>query len=223
LKDGVQVNSSNILYGVTNINNLSSGTYTLNFSSYSYTATEEATIEAGLPIETSIQVLNTSYEVYDIIEAQVENPIPGMVYTWYLNDLPAGVGESVSFAVSDAGTYTIRLEARMGDCIASATATLNVENNNTTSVINMEEDDFIRAFPNPANELVTIVWKGRANNFELVRVMDISGRTVQLIQLGGRTQGNQLILDLSDVAEGLYLISLEGQDVKKTVKVTVVH
>jgi hypothetical protein len=222
-KDGNVVNTTSIVHGETNISNLAPGTYTLDFVSYSYTASEEAIVEAGTPLDVSIQTLNSSYEVYDIIEAHVENPIDGVVYTWYLNDLPAGVGTNVSFAISDAGDYTIRLEARMGDCISAATANLNVESNNTTSVKNMEDDDFIRAFPNPANELVTIVWKGRVNDFDLVRVMDVSGRTVQLIQLGGRTQGNQLVLDLGDVAEGLYLISLEGQDVNKNVKVTVVH
>jgi hypothetical protein len=219
--NGNEVYQNNVAQGEVSISNLVSGVYTLNFTNNTYTVSEEITIEAGTPVEANFNLSNENLQVFDMVTATVQNPLANASYTWYLNELFAGIGTSTSFAISDMGTYTIGLDAVLGNCKSSSSGSFQVEE--TTSISNLDKDDLIRVYPNPANEMVTIVWEGRANKFDLVRVMDISGRTVQLIQIGGRTQGNQLILDLSVVSEGLYLISLEGQDVKKTVKVTVVH
>ena len=70
--------------------------------------------------------------------------------------------------------------------------------------------------------MITILWNKKVENFETVLISDLSGRTIERIQLSGRTQGNQIQLDLRNIAEGMYLITLEGKDVRRAVKVSVV-
>ena len=220
MKNGDVVYQSNLSQGTTNITNLTSGNYILNFTNNIYSANDEIIIEAGTPVEANFILSSEIIEVYDIMTASVSNPIEGATYTWYLNELFAGIGTTTSFAISDMGTYAISLDAVLGTCKSSSSSSFQVEG--ITSVSNLEKDDFLRAYPNPANEMVTIVWNENAIDYETVKIMDISGRTLQSIQIGGRTQGNQLQLDLRDVSEGIYIITLDGKDVRRTVKISVV-
>ena len=220
LNNGNEVYHGNVAHGTTSINNLISGIYTIYFTNNAYTLSEEKAIEAGTPVDAAFAMSSETLQAYDILTASVTNPLEGAVYSWYINELYAGIGTSTSFAIADMGTYIIRLDASLGNCKSSLSQSFNVEG--TTSIIHVEKDDLLRAFPNPANEMVTLVWNDNSQIFETVRITDISGRAIRIVQIERIQQGNQLQLDLRDISEGIYLINLEGNDVRKTVKVSVV-
>jgi hypothetical protein len=204
--------------------NLSTGNYKIKFSNASGVQFDlYESVEALDIADASFTINNGQSNIlpYEAITAQVNNPAINATYEWYLNGLLAGTGNSVSFAVSDAGSYALRLVATTEDCRNDASLNFSVENT-TTSINQLNKDLNVRAFPNPANEMVTIVWNSESTNFERLSIQDISGRTIQVIQLGGRQQGSQIQIDLTDYSEGLYMISLEGGDVRKTVKISVV-
>src|SRR5690606_25006948 len=118
---------------------------------------------------------------------------------------------------SDAGNYTLRLDAASNLCKSSATNTFSVIGDETTAVVSIEKDEFVRAFPNPANETLTIVWNTQNESFKTVRISDITGKTVQQIQLSDKKESKQLKLNLKELAEGTYMITVEGNDISKTV------
>jgi hypothetical protein len=221
IKNGEIVKNINLSQGANEISQLQAGVYIAQMTNNSIVVSEEIVIENMGSITASIKAFeNEVIKPYELISTEVNNPSNELMYQWFLNQLTVGTGTSVSFAVSESGDYVLRLEAKQGDCLSADEITFKVDN--TTSAGNVVFDETLRAYPNPANELVTIVWNEKAVNYETVRILDISGKTVQSIQLGGRIQGNQLQLDLTNISEGMYLISLEGKDVRRTVKISVV-
>jgi hypothetical protein len=220
--DGLTIFSEEVLSTEYLFTNLSSGNYTVDLVHESgYLAQKHFTITPSLHSLAQIEPFTQDHFLtYQEITVNVAQVTENASYQWFLNDLLLGMGETVNFAISDAGVYELRLVANTPTCDNEVNTTLIIQN--TTSVNEVEKADFLRAFPNPANELVTIVWNEKTINYETVSITDLSGRTIKKIQLGGRTQGNQLQIDLKDLSEGMYLIAIEGKDVRKTVKVSVV-
>jgi hypothetical protein len=203
--------------------NLSVGNYKMKFvnsSGFQFETFETITSDEAADATFEIENAQNGFLPYESITAHVKNPKANATYEWYLNELFAGTGNSVSFAISDAGSYNLRLDAGLGNCLSTSLNSFSVET--TTSTSNIKDDNLLRAYPNPANEMVTLVWNDNSHIFETVRITDISGRTIRIVQIGGRQQGNQVQLDLIDISEGIYLINLEGKEVRRVVKVSVV-
>jgi hypothetical protein len=55
-----------------------------------------------------------------------------------------------------------------------------------------------------------------------VIIYDISGREIRRQNVSQQVKGNQLSLDVSDLKVGIYLITIEGKDIRKTVNVSIV-
>jgi hypothetical protein len=218
LHNGNEVYQGNISHGNTSVENLTAGVYILNLTGNNYATTEEVTIAAGTPIEAEFVLSGESFQTYDLVSAFVENPVDGANYTWYLNELFAGMGTSTSFAISDMGTYTISLDASLGNCKSSTSMFFDVQG--TTSLTQVDKDDYLRAFPNPANEIVTIVWNENTVNYEVVNIMDISGRIVFSTQVPLYTE--QFQLSTVEWKSGLYRIVVINETEMKAMYLSVV-
>ncbi|MFN4123827.1 MAG: T9SS type A sorting domain-containing protein, partial [Flavobacteriales bacterium] len=197
--------------GAHMIANLPAGNYNLTLSNQGFSTQEQLSIEANEMPEVNYALLNNgTIYTYDVITAQVTNPDPQTTYRWTLNGLHAGTGSEVSFMVSDPGTYSLRLDAVNGDCKTNTTSQFTVENATTTQVGDMHANMDVRAFPNPANEVLNIVWNHKVD-VERIMVSDLAGRIVMDMLPAGRMQGNQLQLDTRALPEGIYLINLMGE------------
>ena len=79
-----------------------------------------------------------------------------------------------------------------------------------TSVLNYDDNSFIKIYPNPINDIVTI---SLSNNELLknaeVKIIDISGREVKKFVTKIE---EQVMLDLADLEKGIYFIKIYNTD-----------
>lgn len=113
---------------------------------------------------------------------------------------------TASIALTDTGSYHVW--ARNGETwfrsdvltVADSAACATGIASTTTPSINW------RAYPNPAHNTLRI--EAATGGLENVQLSDVSGRVVW--QLAGNQQPNQLLVDVSDIAPGMYLLSANG-------------
>jgi len=119
----------------------------------------------------------------------------GAAYQWIdCNNNNPILGETnQSFTATAGGSYAVIIDngtcADTSDCYTIIV--LGIEDFNTSIAI----------YPNPANDKITI--KGEAINS--IKVADFKGRTVRQLL----TSGNQVTIDLSGNAKGVYFVSVE--------------
>jgi Secretion system C-terminal sorting domain len=120
----------------------------------------------------------------------------GAAYQWIdcnNNNNPIPGETNQSFTATADGSYAVKIDngtcADTSDCYT--TTVLGIEDFNTSIAI----------YPNPANNKITI--KGEAINS--IKVTDFKGRTVRQLL----TSGNQVTIDLSGNAKGVYFVSVE--------------
>jgi len=118
----------------------------------------------------------------------------GAAYQWIdCNNNPIPGETNQSFTATAGGSYAVIIDdgtcADTSDCYTIIV--LGIEDFNTSLAI----------YPNPANDKITI--KGEAINS--IKVTDFKGRTVRQLL----TSGNQVTIDLSGNAKGVYFVSVE--------------
>lgn len=104
--------------------------------------------------------------------------------------------------------------AGSGQATVYANLSVKFYANANTSVANVEPDAAFQLYPNPAqNELFVVLNNAAAKNTDL-EILDLNGRIINRIQAG---TAEQLQIDISQYAAGIYLIRNNGQ-VQKFVK-----
>ena len=221
IKNGVTLSEGFLSATETRIESLGSGVYNLKLSNSSGIAVEEdVLIQADGLLQSIFESMKESYYINDQIEARILNPDSDAEYRWYINDLFAGVGLELHFIISDAGRYQLRLEASKGICKSSNYHDFTVEA--PLTIRNILQNYGFSAYPNPANEMINLVWNEGIGEISQISIYDISGRMIRIQQFSERIKGNQISLDVSDLNKGIYLITAEGKDFRNTVNVSVV-
>lgn len=138
----------------------------------------------------------------------LESSYTGAGNQWYLNGSPIGGATNDNYTPTPGGSYTVMYTDANG-CTSTSTAFIS------TVSLNDETPLSISLYPNPVTEKLfidagTVV---KAN----IQLMDLSGRAV----LTSRMNQAQLVLDLSTLADGVYMIKLQAGNkiiTKKIVK-----
>jgi uncharacterized repeat protein (TIGR01451 family) len=170
--------------------------------------------------ETSIKMVNASH-------AYVLDRV-GNTLNWKFDgiELPPSVANTtigkgfINFQVKPKAGYVI------GDIIpntasiffdfnpAIVTNTFTTEFVATLSVAGFESTTFT-AYPNPTNDFITIALKNNAEVIDSITVTDLLGKTVQTQTVDNPTT----VIDLSNVAKGMYLVKVTANGVAKVLKV----
>jgi hypothetical protein len=157
--------------------------------------------------------------------------------TCYTNDfdpLPAqgscpvfGAGDTIEWKVGinplnepiSATTFTVVVN----DQTHETSDTLTWTTSSMTALEDIDSDDAIRFYPNPANEAIQIVkTTGSFTHDAVVRISDLSGREVRALSL--RSGSSAESISTLDLNEGLYFFMVyEGQSLTSIQKVTIVH
>ncbi len=129
---------------------------------------------------------------------------------WYLNDEPLLEGDAPCVATEAPGFYTVVITDALG-CVSAPSAPVQVISTGARQAHLVAA----RIHPNPANDALRITRIDAAP--ALLTFMDAQGRSVR----SERITGSEVILDLTDLASGLYLLRLsqgDGADVIRLIK-----
>jgi flagellar biosynthesis/type III secretory pathway chaperone len=82
--------------------------------------------------------------------------------------------------------------------------------------LNHTSDDSFSMFPNPANNLVTVVCNEDVN----IQIADVTGKVIQTIQ-----SSNQKVnmIDTSNLSNGIYMISLINENGRSSRRLIIAH
>ena len=85
---------------------------------------------------------------------------------------------------------------------------------NTTRVINLNGDSFIKIFPNPANDFINIA----ASNYEIIEltIMASNGKEIMKLPIHENT-----MIPLENLLPGVYYYTFKGKDIFYTEKVII--
>lgn len=82
-------------------------------------------------------------------------------------------------------------------------------------------EEELEVYPNPSNGMVNILLNKQFSGLAVkVKVMDVNGRLVKSVNTTGK---NRIAIDLSEMPQGLYMITLTGNEYVYTKKVHILH
>lgn len=81
----------------------------------------------------------------------------------------------------------------------------------------------IKIYPNPTTSAVNIDFMADKNSNASIKVIDVLGRTLQTIYTEVELGSNRKVIDLSALADAVYILSIETADAQFTRKITKAH
>jgi hypothetical protein len=125
-----------------------------------------------------------------------------------------------------AGTYYIKISSLVG-YHTSRCYTLRTSSSKTNAILEKETEEIatgFEAFPNPANQFLTVTLPTvEAATEGTVRVMDVAGREVIKQTVVLNESANQIQLDVNDFANGMYMIAVQYGTETLVKKIVVNH
>ncbi|MDC0257799.1 T9SS type A sorting domain-containing protein, partial [Crocinitomicaceae bacterium] len=175
------------------------------FSSHFLYGTEQECASAAVTVTVNPTPVVTISENNGVLTAVPA--VAGATYQWYLNGNPivAPNPTDPSITITAGGEYSVEVTSADG-CIGTAayTSTLDIEDLTTSDVY---------LFPNPAQDIINVNLGATKSTTQIV-VTDQTGRIV----IAETISGNQTILDIKDLATGVYNVTLTGEDQQNTLR-----
>ena len=141
-------------------------------------------------------------------------------YVWDFGDTESSTEESPTHLFEDIGTYTVVLTASKDGC-EDGTSSQEVEILNTGISLNFI--DQLRIFPNPNTGQFTLTMEGESGTRDIVfSIVDVSGKVLQ-VQSEVYRSGLQKTFDLSNYANGEYLLNIQSGNQKASFKIALLR
>ena len=86
------------------------------------------------------------------------------------------------------------------------------------SIHNVRKESF-SVYPNPARDQLNIVFNQAQEKNIFVKLLDISGREIQNLQVSSVIGENRVYMDVSTLSRGIYLAYLISDGPKQVIKV----
>ena len=130
-----------------------------------------------------------------------------------------------SITVSAAGNYNVR-SYNAGGCFSTSlpitvTVILSRKSNPSSSEILNEQKDHFTVYPNPAKEQFNIVFNETQEIKMNMKLLDITGREIQNIEVSSTIGENRIQLDVSALPRGIYIAYLFSDNKKQTMRVII--
>ncbi len=144
---------------------------------------------------------------------------PGALsYKWYRNNILIPGASSEKFTPSSGGTFTVVVSNATGCTTRSSQLAFTPTGAGVTST---ELSSAVTIFPNPANEVINIGWKGITASHLNVSITDLLGKTVYRSTMIDANAISNMTIDVKTFQAGTYWVhySLDGiEAVKKFIK-----
>jgi hypothetical protein len=146
---------------------------------------------------------------------------PDWSYNWNFGDGSAEVnGQQVIHPFMQAGIFTIRLSVSNGTCSIESFKTITVTQPETATGIESVAETGIFAFPNPAQDQLTVLLKKPAGSMNIF-LYDRFGRLVFMETKSN--SGTSLQLSTKEFASGVYLLKIVGDDQSYSLPLSIIH
>jgi len=190
--------------------NLSSGSYTVRLFGYNAFGTDSAAFVVNVPSvpQADFNVLNPTVPVGNLV-ALVNLSQSASQFSWDFGDGTTATGFSPQKAYTQQGTYTIKLYAGNGLCTDTLVRTDAVTIIQGVSVQEVASSS-LTAYPNPTNGLLQLQWGGV--QALRIRLSNALGQQLGVFEIPAGESSAEI--NLSAWPQGIYLISLEGEQFK---------
>lgn len=165
---------------VTVFNEFGCGTESIPFNTTVYAPTQPEIIDNGGTLESSIS---------------------GIEYQWYLNGLPISGANNPTLPNQGAGSYTVEV-TDANDCVAES----NPYDITFVGILDQNSSD-IKVWPIPTTDNLFINLPS-VHGFTTVTLLSPTGQVV--LSKNIQDTGGQVVISLSDIASGMYVLRMEG-------------
>ena len=104
----------------------------------------------------------------------------------------------------------------LGDCVTASARFAYTDNETVNS-----DEKMLYLYPNPASDQLTLQWAASKKGMALIKIMDITGRQLFYQAIAGNSGSNQKTLPLKGLAPGYYILIMQADGKKNTVKFVV--
>jgi hypothetical protein len=144
-------------------------------------------------------------------------------YTWTVpangTTLDLGQGTTTIDVTWGTGNGTVTVKADNA-CGSSGLRTLYYVPGCRLAAEEASEVNSLTVYPNPAQTQATIAFKATVQGSYTITLTDVSGRIVRSMVTDAQAGAHQVIIDLSDIAKGMYMVELRsdtGTEIQKLV------
>jgi len=143
---------------------------------------------------------------------------PGASFQWCLNGVPITGATGTSFTPTQNGIYTL-LTSTTGGC----TMISNAVNRTASGLSGQQADRMFNVYPNPMSQggQLNILVNGLGAGDALIKILDVSGRLVKQIPVQLSSNTEHLIVDASDLSNGVYSIKLTTSSASQKANVVI--
>jgi len=206
------------------IENLFADNYrvSLIYADGSTTSKQAVIADGGMPVAASFQSSANNVSIADaIVEFQAIAPGATSV-SWNFGDGTELVGDmNPVHAYMAPGVYTVTFTALNGGCGSEATTTITVTAN-STGIANLAGVNGFTIYPNPANEIASLLLNLDRNETQVtVSIHDASGRLMNSHNVNSVRAGSIVGLDIDGLANGVYQVTVEGNNFKNVGRLTI--
>ena len=133
-------------------------------------------------------------------------------WLWTFGDGNSSTSQSPTYTYAANGTYTVTLHATNGACSDSMTETVIVT---TTGINSYSNANALSVFPNPANDNLQISFNTAESGKEwTIKLNTVLAETLISKKITTVSGSNQLSLNLSELANGIYFLELQTNEEK---------
>jgi hypothetical protein len=134
--------------------------------------------------------------------------------------------EKILYNAAPVGTYRVRvLPYSGGGSTACYTLTINVGNITFTREIDDSDVAFdeLKITPNPVADVLNIQWQAETDAPASIRLFDLTGRELRHIERQMSKENTLIQMDVRNVENGMYIVTLQQGETLQTKKVVVNH
>jgi PKD repeat protein len=148
-----------------------------------------------------------------------DGSLSGITYTWLMGDgsLKTSVGAGTTYQYTSAGKYCITMTAKNAagcECSKTNCTSLSTNINNAESMNNA-----VSIYPNPNSGVFNVTLDSKVEGVMSVSVFNTIGELISTIEV----LENTAIINLTDVASGVYTVKVTSGNQIATKKITIVR
>jgi len=125
-------------------------------------------------------------------------------YEWLLNNNTINGANDTIFITTNSGNYAV--------IVYGSNGCQDTSNVITVTILSIDEIDFINAisiYPNPADEQIHIEEKNKDDELSVIQILNFIGQDVTSAVKIKRINYNNIIINISDLPSGMYLIKTQ--------------